>query len=219
MTLKPEHIVEALNKTPELKRRLILRIMEELLDSEAFMEAYPRLYDPAAAEASPEYREKVREELAQIIVRLFHKNKVRPDDAEEALNRARGTYLEMYIEKAVSWWAGKLMDHQPHSNGDDSFTSVAVCFLADTMRQSVTLDQLNTFKAALAKSIEEYAKSIQAFGFSIGSDYGPCKMLADAAAEAGIDRANFPFKTTMFFTEKEGVLVRDGYGAPAVRIC
>ena len=72
------------------------------------------------------------------------------------------------IEKAVSWWAGKLMDHQPHS---------------------------------------------------IGSDYGPCKMLADAAAEAGIDRANFPFKTTMFFTEKEGVLVRDGYGAPAVRIC
>ena len=88
------------------------------------------------------------------------------------------------IEKAVSWWAGKLMDHQPHSNGDDSFTSVAVCFLADTMRQSVTLDQLNTFKAALAKSIEEYAKSIQAFGFSIGSDYGPCKMLADAAAEA-----------------------------------
>lgn len=123
------------------------------------------------------------------------------------------------IEKAVSWWAGKLLDHQPHSNGDDSFTSVAVCFLADTMRQSVTLDQLNTFKAALAKSIEEYAKSIQTFGFSIGSDYGPCKMLADAAAEAGIDRANFPFKTTMFFTEKEGVLVRDGYGAPAVRIC
>lgn len=67
------------------------------------------------------------------------------------------------IEKAVSWWAGKLMDHQPHSNGDDSFTSVAVCFLADTMRQSVTLDQLNTFKAALAKSIEEKAFKLSAF--------------------------------------------------------
>lgn len=36
------------------------------------------------------------------------------------------------IEKAVSWWAGKLIDSQPHSNGDDSFTSVAACFLADT---------------------------------------------------------------------------------------
>lgn len=122
------------------------------------------------------------------------------------------------IEKAVSWWAGKLIDSQPHSNGDDSFTSVAACFLADMARQDVTLDQVNVFKAALAKSIEEYAKSIPAFGFSIGSDYGPCKMLADAAAEAGIGNANFPFKTTMFFTEKEGILVRDGYGAPAVRI-
>lgn len=28
------------------------------------------------------------------------------------------------IEKAVSWWAGKLMDHQPHSNGDDSFAAI-----------------------------------------------------------------------------------------------
>ena len=63
------------------------------------------------------------------------------------------------IEKAVSWWAGKLMDHQPHSNGDDSFTSVAVCFLADTMRQSVTLDQLNTFKAALAKTRKAFKLS------------------------------------------------------------
>lgn len=123
------------------------------------------------------------------------------------------------IEKAVSWWAGKLLDHQPHSNGDDSFTSVTACFLADMAQQDITLDQVNAFKAALTKSIEEYAKSIPAFGFSIGSDYGPCKMLADAADEAGISRANFPFKTTMFFTEKEGILVRDGYGALPVRIC
>ena len=102
MTLKPEHIVEALNKTPELKRRLILRIMEELLDSEAFMEAYPTLYDPRIADVDLEYREKVCEEMAQIIVRLFRKNKVRPDDAEEALNRARGTYLEMYVHSDKS---------------------------------------------------------------------------------------------------------------------
>lgn len=122
------------------------------------------------------------------------------------------------IEKAVSWWAGKLLDHQPHSNGDDSFTSVAACFIADIAQQDITLDQVNTFKAALAKSIEEYAKSIPAFGFSIASDYGPCKMLADAAAEADISRANFPFKTTMFLTEKEGIVVRDGYGAPFTRI-
>jgi hypothetical protein len=44
------------------------------------------------------------------------------------------------IEKAVSWWAGKLLDHQPHSNGDDSFTSVTACFLADMAKQDITLD-------------------------------------------------------------------------------
>lgn len=102
MVLQPEHIVDALNKTPELKRRLILKIMEELLDSEAFLEAYPRLYDPEVAEVSTEYREQVQEELAQIIVRLFRKNKVRPDDAEKALDRAREDYLETCVHSDKS---------------------------------------------------------------------------------------------------------------------
>ena len=46
MTLKPEHIVEELNRTPKLKRDLIMKMMEVMLDSEAFLEAYPTLYDP-----------------------------------------------------------------------------------------------------------------------------------------------------------------------------
>lgn len=102
MTIKPEYIVEALNKTPELKRRLILRIMEELLDSEAFLEAYPTLYDPRIADVDLEYREKVCEEMAQIIVRLFRKNKVRPDDAEKVLDRAREDYLETCVHSDKS---------------------------------------------------------------------------------------------------------------------
>lgn len=102
MTLKPEHIVEELNKTPELKRRLILKIMEELLDSEAFLEAYPTLYDPRIADVDLEYREKVCEEIAQIIVRLFRKNKVRPDDAEKVLDRAREDYLGTYVHSDKS---------------------------------------------------------------------------------------------------------------------
>ena len=39
MTLKPEHIVEELNRTPKLKRDLIMKMMEVMLDSEAFLEA------------------------------------------------------------------------------------------------------------------------------------------------------------------------------------
>jgi hypothetical protein len=64
----------------------------------------------------------------------------------------------------------------------------------------------------------EYAESGRFSHFSIMSDYGPCGMLADAANEAGISAANFPFKTTMFLTEKDGIIVRNGYGAPAVKL-
>ena len=109
---------------------------------------------------------------------------------------------EETIEKAVSWWAGKLIDSQPHSNGDDSINSVMACFIADAKRQDVTLDQLNVFKKALSKHIKEGATE-RIFNLSIVCDYGPCKMLADAANEAGISTANFPFKTVMFLSEKE----------------
>lgn len=102
MVLQPEHIADALNKTPELKRRLILKIMEELLDSEAFLEAYPKLYDPRIADVDLDYRKKACEEMAQIIVRMFRKNKVRPDDAERVLDRAREDYLEMCVHSDKS---------------------------------------------------------------------------------------------------------------------
>ena len=99
MTLKPEHIVEELNRTPKLKRDLIMKMMEVMLDSEAFLEAYPTLYDPCIADVDLEYREKVCEEMAQIIVRMFRKNKVRPDDAEKVLDRAREDYLGQVVRK------------------------------------------------------------------------------------------------------------------------
>lgn len=106
------------------------------------------------------------------------------------------------IEKAVNWWAEKILEDRPHSNGDDSFTSITACLLADMGRQNITSDQADTFKKALAKRMTEYAESGRFNHFSIMSDYGPCGMLIDAANEAGISAANFPFKTTMFVTEK-----------------
>lgn len=102
MTLKPEHIVEELNRTPKLKRDLVMKMMEIMLDSEAFLEAYPHLYDPRIADVDLEYREKACEEMAQIIVRLFRKNKVRPDDAEKTLNRARNCYPGIYVHSDKS---------------------------------------------------------------------------------------------------------------------
>lgn len=65
---------------------------------------------------------------------------------------------------------------------------------------------------------KEFAEFFKDNIIELGCDYGPYAMLADAASEAGICALNFPFKTTMFLSEKEGVVVRDGYGAPPVRI-
>lgn len=132
--------------------------------------------------------------------------------------RGRMILAKEAIEKAVNWWAEKILEDRPHSNGDDSFTSITACLLADMGRQNITSDQADTFKKALAKSMTEYAESGRFNHFSIMSDYGPCGMLIDAANEAGISAANFPFKTTMFVTEKDGIMVRDGYGAPVVKL-
>lgn len=51
-----------LERTPELKRRLVVRIAEEILESEAFSEAYPRTDKP--------------EELKAILTRVLWKNRV-----------------------------------------------------------------------------------------------------------------------------------------------
>lgn len=42
-TMSEEQLLEGLRKTPELKRRLVMRVAADLLESEAFLEAYPHL--------------------------------------------------------------------------------------------------------------------------------------------------------------------------------
>lgn len=108
------------------------------------------------------------------------------------------------IEKAVSWWAGKLMDHQPHSNGDDSFTSVAVCFLADTMRQSVTLDQLNTFKAALAKALRNTRKAFKLSAFPSGVITARAKFWPMLPPKLASTEQTFRSRRQCFLRKKRG---------------
>lgn len=128
-----------------------------------------------------------------------------------------GMILEKEIvEKAVNWWAEKVTANQPHSNGDNGYTSIVTCLLADSTAKKISKKQVEVFKKELAMAIEKEAGERQRF--SICCDYGPCKILADAAREADIPTANFPFKTMMFINKEDGVVVRDGYGAPPVRI-
>ena len=71
------------------------------------------------------------------------------------------------IEKAANWWAERILEDRPHSNGDNSFTSVTACLLADMGRQNITPDQADMFKKALAKRMAEYAESGMFNHFSI----------------------------------------------------
>lgn len=50
------------------------------------------------------------------------------------------------IEKAVSWWAEKLVENQPHSNGDNSYTSIMTCLLADSRTKKTSKSSLRFSK-------------------------------------------------------------------------
>ena len=88
------------------------------------------------------------------------------------------------IEKAVNWWVEKVTANQPHSNGDNGYTSIVTCLLADSRTKKISKKQTDVFKKALSREIEEEAK--KRTRFSICCDYGPCKVLFVAAHEAGL---------------------------------
>lgn len=50
------------------------------------------------------------------------------------------------IEKAVNWWAEKVTANQPHSNGDNGYTSIVTCLLADSMVKKISKKQVEVFK-------------------------------------------------------------------------
>ncbi len=99
------------------------------------------------------------------------------------------------IEKAVSWWAGKIIDSQPYSNGDLGFSSVVECFLCGCDKTGCHTGPAERIQKALGKRIEEAAKE-NVLSVVMECDYRPCRILAESADEAGISTANFPFKNS-----------------------
>lgn len=55
------------------------------------------------------------------------------------------------IEKAVNWWVEKVTANQPHSNGDNGYTSIVTCLLADSRTKKISKKQTDVFKKALAR--------------------------------------------------------------------
>lgn len=112
---------------------------------------------------------------------------------------------------AAEWWAKKIGGEIHHDNGDNSPLNKLAMLMADSAQKKPTEAQINTFKAAVIKGIEEYPYKVDEI--DIYCDYGPGLILRDAAEEAGINKMNFPYKTGMYVSEKE-VRVKEGYGTP-----
>ena len=81
-TMSEEQLLEGLRKTPELKRRLVMRVAADLLESEAFLEAYPHL--------------ETEEQIKTALTRLLHKNRVSTADGRRIAAELAGSYEGMY---------------------------------------------------------------------------------------------------------------------------
>lgn len=114
------------------------------------------------------------------------------------------TLTKETIEKAVSWWAGKLIDSQPHSNGDLGFSSVVECFLADAARQDVTLDQLNVFKKLWESGLKKPRKrTFLALPWSATTDRA--EFWQNPQMKPGSARRTFRSKQQCFFLKKRAL--------------
>lgn len=125
---------------------------------------------------------------------------------------------ETAIKTAAKWWADKLRQRAPHSNGDNSPASVFACMFADMGTEAASEEKIAVFTEELEHQIQEHMDNINNRYVCLDCDYAPCTLLAESAARAGINRLNFPFKTDMIIEQGISmdykVLVSDGYGQP-----
>ena len=99
-TMSEEQLLEGLRKTPELKRRLVMRVAADLLESEAFLEAYPHL--------------ETEEQIKTALTRLLHKNKVSTIDGRRMAAELAESYEGMYSHSDRS--EGPASGHESHSS-------------------------------------------------------------------------------------------------------
>ena len=80
------NLEELIAVQPMGKQRVIQRLVKDICESEAFMETYPRVYDPLLAAANAEYNRKACQLLKATVLRLFQRNQVSCSDIERICN-------------------------------------------------------------------------------------------------------------------------------------
>lgn len=120
--------------------------------------------------------------------------------------------IDEIADVACNWWIDAI-DHPTFDNGDTSdiggFTMM-FAMLNHAQKPGLSEESKQRFKEALKKRIKMELLTRRSFSLSV--DYGPDRILSDAASEAGII-ADFPWKTHMRI-DRDKITVSCGYGAP-----
>lgn len=114
----------------------------------------------------------------------------------------------------ANWWADRVFGEASASTGDATIDALAVL----SGRQGTPADssKRDRFVWTLGRRVHTDLERSD-FGVTLGVDYGPDPMLADAAREAGVSTSAFPWKT-MTWTHREYVTASLGYGAAQVLV-
>ena len=124
------------------------------------------------------------------------------------------------IHRAVELWCRKLLE-PVFDNGDDSFNgfiskSLATFNIETAINEVANLQSnINKFKKVLTANLIKLRDSNEYIHPFLDVDYGPCKILTDAANEAGIPYELFSIKSSVYMGE-DHVRVSFGYGGEFV---
>ena len=123
--------------------------------------------------------------------------------------------LPRYAIVAAKWWRDKVASDEmtKFSNGCESYSGFLSMVLASRLSESSPVDDetLDRFEKILARKISECVNAEKIL--YIRCDYDSDEFLTTVAAEAGISRKRYPWKTTMRVSN-ETVEVACGYGKP-----
>lgn len=121
--------------------------------------------------------------------------------------------IEEISRIAAEWWANAVC-HPKFDNGDPSSTGGMTMILATMCTKPVSEFSKKLFIESLIKAIvQKLEGENDEREITLSVDYGPCRILSEAAVGSSIKRNNFPWKTHMRISNHH-IGVRHGYGAP-----
>ena len=127
---------------------------------------------------------------------------------------------EVIVNRAVELWCRKL-NMPKFDNGDDSTTGIMSMMLAtlnihnDKDEISDMLKRIEVFRKELTEAINKSYNDSGYYNSYLSVDYGPDKILHDAAVIAEIPSSQFSCKSTVSFSS-DCVTTSFGYGAEGV---